>query len=33
MDDTMDYLDQYLASSHDGPVVYETLSNMTAVWP
>ncbi|MBT8494917.1 MAG: hypothetical protein KJO07_17840 [Deltaproteobacteria bacterium] len=33
MDDTMDYLDQYLASSHDGPVVYETLTNMTVVWP
>lgn len=33
MDDTMDHLDRFLASGNNGPVVYETLSNMTTVWP
>ena len=29
---TLDHIDQFLASQHQGPVVYETLSNLTRVW-
>jgi len=29
---TLDYIDQFLASHHQGPVVYETLRNLTLVW-
>lgn len=33
MNKIMNRLDRFLASRHDGPVVYETLSNMVKVWP
>jgi hypothetical protein len=29
---TLDHVDQYLASQHQGPVVYEVLRNLTRVW-
>ncbi|MCK5188652.1 MAG: hypothetical protein KAR12_01205, partial [Methylococcales bacterium] len=29
---TLDHIDQFLASQHQGPVVYETLRNLTRVW-
>jgi len=29
---TLDHIDQYLSSQHQGPVVYETLRNLTRVW-
>ena len=29
---TLDHIDQHLSSQHQGPVVYETLKNLTHVW-
>ena len=29
----MTHLDQFLASEHRGPVIYETLSNAANIWP
>jgi hypothetical protein len=33
LDGILDHADRFLAANHDGPVVYELLKNLPAVWP
>jgi hypothetical protein len=33
LDEALNHIDSYLASDDNGPVIYETLSNMSLVWP